>query len=80
MNVALLLVPYDSAQRGARMGAGPERLVEAGLADALARRGNVTIATVESRADAWRAEVATACELASAVADAVRDARASTGP
>ena len=76
MNVALLLVPYDSAQRGARMGAGPERLVEAGLADALARRGNVTIATVEPRADAWRAEVATAFELASAVADAVRDARA----
>jgi arginase len=77
VNVALLLIPYDSAQRGARMGAGPERLVEAGLADALARRGHdVGITTVEPRADAWRAEVATAFQLAGAIADAVRDARA----
>ncbi len=77
MSVALLLVPYDSARRGARMGAGPEALVRAGLADALARRGHdVSQAVIDPPADAWRAEIATAFALASAVADAVRGARA----
>ena len=77
MNVSLLLVPYDSAQRGARMGAGPEALVRAGLADALAGRGHdVVHAVIDPPPDAWRAEIATAFALVSAVSDAVRDARA----
>ena len=31
MDIQLLLVPYDSGQRGWRCGAGPEHLVNAGL-------------------------------------------------
>ncbi len=77
MDVALLLVPWDSAQRGVRMGAGPAHLVRAGLADALAARGHRVAQTViDPPADAWRAEIGTAFALATAVADAVRDARA----
>jgi arginase len=77
VDVALLLVPYDSAQRGLRMGAGPEALVRAGLADALAARGHDVAQTViEPPADAWRAEIGTAFALAATVAHAVRGARA----
>jgi len=38
--VRLLVVPYDSALRVTRMGAGPGRLVAAGLSERLARRGH----------------------------------------
>lgn len=77
VDVALVLVPYDSARRGVRMGAGPEQLVRAGLADSLAGCGHDVVQTViEPPPDAWRAEVGTAFELAAAVADAVRAARA----
>ncbi len=77
MELHVILVPYDSAHRGARMGAGPERLVAAGLVDALARAGHtVRVATVELPADGWRAEVASAFALARLVAARVRAARA----
>lgn len=77
MEIDLLLVPYDSARRSERMGAGPEALVAAGLPERLAQRGHrVRQATIETRSDSWRAEIHTCFELAALLADAVRAARA----
>jgi len=44
VRVDLLSVPYDSGVRGARMGAGPERLMEAGLIDRLQQAGHEVVA------------------------------------
>ncbi|MDP9203783.1 MAG: arginase family protein [Gemmatimonadota bacterium] len=40
MDIQLLIVPYDSGNRGARMGAGPEKLLEVGLESALRESGH----------------------------------------
>jgi arginase len=59
------------------MGAGPEALVRAGLAARLEARGHrVRTTVVEPPADAWTAEIRTAFDLAAALAEAVRAARA----
>jgi arginase len=77
MNVDLLLVPYDSARRSERMGAGPDALVGAGLQTQLEQRGHhVRRAAIEPPAGSWRAEIRTAFELAANLAAAVRAARA----
>jgi arginase len=77
MRVELIVVPYDSGHRGARMGAGPEHLVRAGLPARLAAAGHdVGVRLVESRSS-WRSEVRTAFELAGLIADEVRDTRSS---
>ncbi len=74
MNVDLLLVPYDTALRGWRMGAGPERLVAAGLISRLEALGHVvTPLVVEPERDA-PAEIRTGFELMRAVAQRVRAA------
>jgi arginase len=74
MNVDLLLVPYDTALRGWRMGAGPERLVAAGLISRLEALGHaVTSSVVEPECDV-PAEIGTAFELMRAVARRVRAA------
>jgi arginase len=79
MHIDLIAVPYDSAHRGTRMGAGPEHLLRAGLPDRLAEAGHqVHVRVLEATADSWRAEIRTAFDLARGVADAVRSAR-STG-
>ncbi len=44
MDIQLLLVPYDSGQRGRRCGAGPEHLVHAGLPAHLQRQGHIVTA------------------------------------
>ena len=44
MDIQLLLVPYDSGQRGWRCGAGPEHLVRAGLPAHLQRQGHIVTA------------------------------------
>ncbi len=76
MDVRLLLVPYDSGQRGVRMGAGPERLCEDGLKKHLVRQGHsVDEQTIEPVSSGWRAEVQTSFELMRAVAEHVRAAR-----
>jgi len=76
MNIRLLLVPYDSGQRNVRMGAGPERLRSAGLAQHLADRGNVVdVSVIEPASLHWRAEVQTSFELMRAVAEEIRAAR-----
>ena len=73
-SVSVVVVPYDSGHRGLRMGAGPEHLVEGGLAEALRTRGlNPSFATVRPEGDP-PAEVATAFELHGLVSEQVRGA------
>jgi arginase len=72
MRVHIIAVPFDTARRRWRMGAGPEHLLDSGLADRLQRQGHdVTAALVEP----WRtdpAEIATAFDLMARVAEQVR--------
>lgn len=75
MNVQLLAVPYDSGHRGARMGAGPEALLDAGLEDALRDNGHVVHTRIaEIPADSWHAEIETSFELMRMLSRAVREA------
>ncbi|HEV2122384.1 MAG TPA: arginase family protein [Chloroflexota bacterium] len=75
MQTHLIAVPYDSALRGWRMGAGPERLLDGGLEDELRAAGHqVRIEYIEADSDA-PAEIRTAFELNRALAGRVRDAR-----
>src|SRR3982751_3052221 len=61
--VHLIVVPFDSGVGGARMGAGPDALLDAGLVEQLATDGcEVTVARLIP-AGAWRAELRTAFEL-----------------
>jgi hypothetical protein len=61
MDIDLLLVPFDSARRGERMGAGPDGLMKAGLADQLENRGHsVNRFVIEPPSGAWLAEIGTA--------------------
>ena len=72
MNLQLLVVPYDSGHRGERMGAGPERLIEAGLEDALSKDGHeVRTSLVELKPGAWTSEIGTAFELMRRVAGSI---------
>jgi arginase len=74
-SVRLIVVPYDSGRRGARMGAGPGALAPL-LDRRLTADGHaVQRVTIDPPSESWRAEIATAFELARAVADAVRAAR-----
>jgi arginase len=78
MNIQLLLVPYDSGQRGWRCGAGPEHLLRAGLRDHLERLGHVVTAVQMLEDDPVQqpAEIRTAFELARRLALAVGSSRA----
>ncbi len=77
MRVALILIPYDSGRRGERLGAGPLRLLDAGLERRLSAAGHhVWVHIAEPPADLWRAEIGTAFALARAVAELVRQAAA----
>lgn len=78
MDVHLLVVPYDSGHRGARMGAGPERLVQAGLDRALAADDHrITTTLIEVGRDSWTSEIATAFELMRRVAAAINGTKTS---
>lgn len=78
MEIQLLAVPYDSGNRGVRMGAGPEKLLEAGLERALRDEGhNVRTSIAELAPDAWHAETQTSFELMRMLSIGVRDARES---
>ena len=81
MNVHLLLVPYDTARRGWRSGAGPEHLLQAGLAEHLRSNGHIVegIQIIEDDSAQSPAEIRTAFELARRLAVAVRAARAAGG-
>jgi len=72
MNLQLLVVPYDSGHRGARMGAGPDRLIEAGVENALIGDGHqVSTTHIELPQGSWTSEIGTAFELARRVAAAI---------
>jgi arginase len=76
METRLLLVPYDSAQRNVRMGAGPEHLCTSGLKEHLIAQGHsIDVEIIEPASQNWRAEVQTSFELMRAVAEHVRNAR-----
>jgi arginase len=76
MDVQLLVVPYDSGNRGVRMGAGPEALIDGGLQQALRDDGHtVRVKIAELPADSWRAEIRTGFELMRMLSTAVREAR-----
>jgi arginase len=78
MNVQLLLVPYDTARRGWRSGAGPEHLINAGLVAHLESKGHVVAQpqVIEDDPAEPAAEIRTAFELARRLAVQVRAARA----
>jgi arginase len=78
MDVQLFLVPYDTARRGFRCGAGPEHLVNAGLVDRLQAGGHRVVGTqlIEDDPAQSPAEIRTAFELMRRLATAVRNARA----
>ena len=77
MHIDLLLLPYDSARRDERMGAGPSALVAGGLRSRLEERGRRVhrVVAIEPPAESWRAEIRTAFELAAALATEVRATR-----
>jgi arginase len=77
MDVELLLVPYDTARRGWRSGAGPEHLVHADLPAHLESRGHrvARIELIEDDPAESPAEIRTAFEPMRRVAAAVRTAR-----
>jgi arginase len=76
MSIEIIAVPYDSGLRMERMGCGPLRLLEGGLADRLAADGHrVGLSTLETRCR-FRVEAAVAVDLQQQVAEAVRAARA----
>lgn len=73
MEVDLLLVPYDTALRGWRMGAGPGHLVGAGLIPRLNALGySVESSVVTPERDGVPAEIGTAFELMRVLAQRVR--------
>lgn len=75
MRVQVLVVPYDSALRGFRMGAGPDRLLEAGLEARLREAGHgVRVERIEADPAAPPAEIRTAFELDRLLAARVRAA------
>lgn len=76
MDIQLLLVPYDSGNRGARMGAGPEAVLDAGLERTLRERGHTVHTKVaELSPGSWHAEIQTSFELMRMLSRAVREAR-----
>ena len=77
MQVQIILVPYDTARRGWRSGAGPEHLLRAGLAGHLRSKGHsvAEVEVIESDPTQPPAEIATGFELMRKIAVAVRAAR-----
>jgi arginase len=77
MDIHLFSVPYDTARRGERMGAGPERLLASGAVERLRWRGHgVRVEGIALPDDHFPAEIRTAFELQRAVATGVRRAAA----
>lgn len=77
MRVQVILVPYDSGNRGLRMGRGPEHLIENGLVHALENDGHeVAVETMEAPTE-FRAEVQTQFALYRSLAERVAAAKQS---
>ena len=77
MDIQLLAVPYDSGNRGMRMGAGPERLLDAGLERVLRGNGHTVHTRIAELTADWQAEIQTSFELMRMLSTAVREARES---
>jgi arginase len=78
VDIQILAVPYDSGNRGARMGAGPEALLDAGLEKSLRASGHtVRTKIAEITKGSWHAEIQTSFELMRMLATEVRAARES---
>jgi arginase len=76
MDIQLLLVPFDSGNRSARMGAGPERLLDVGLERTLRESGHsVHTRIAQLGSDAWQAEIQTSFELMRMLSTAVSEAQ-----
>lgn len=74
MRIALITAPYHLGHEGVGVGAGPDRLLDAGAADALADAGHeVDVVKVEPRAEETN-EVGASFEVVRRVADAVAQA------
>ena len=78
MDIQLLLVPFDSGNRSARMGAGPERLLDVGLERTLRENGHDVHTRIAHLApESWQAEIQTSFELMRMLSAAVREAKES---
>jgi arginase len=79
VHVQIIIVPYDTARRAWRSGAGPEHLLRAGLAAHLEGRGHTIaeVQAIEPEPGQPPAEIATGFELIRGVGLAVRAARES---
>ena len=76
-DVHVLAVPYDSAHRARRMGAGPMHLVALGLLDRLRDAGRaVELRELAPSSDSWVAEIGTAFDLDRQLGSEVAAARA----
>jgi len=79
-DVGITLLPYDSARRAERMGAGPLHLVSHGLVERLRAKGHATsVVELAPTTGSWIAEIGTAFDLdrqlaASVTAAVARDA------
>ncbi len=78
MDIQLIVVPYDTAHRAWRSGAGPQHLLDAGLVSHLRAQGHQLADTrvIEDDPAEAPAEVRTGFELMRRVAHSVRTARA----
>ena len=75
MKIRIITVPYDSAHFRARMGAGPDRLLSAGLADRLQNNGHrVQVEECTPPAAALNTEISTAFALNHVISAHVREA------
>ena len=77
MRIHIIAVPYDTARRGWRMGAGPEHLLSNGLGDRLRSGGHNVTSVIVDHGDGPPAEIATAFALMARVSNEVRAARSS---
>jgi len=77
VDIQLLAVPYDSGNRSMRMGAGPERLLDAGLERVLRENGHTVHTRIAELTADWQAEIQTSFELMRMLSAAVREARES---
>lgn len=75
MDICAIVVPYDSGLYRARMGRGPERMLESGLEPLLRRLGHTLTVDIVRVSDPHTAEIATAFELARLVATRVHRCR-----
>ena len=71
-----MAVPFDSGLRDRRMGRGPARLLDAGLAHALEERGADVVMRMLEATGPFPAEIRIAFELQRTVAERSRRARA----